>query len=72
MTTRVYVVVVVGCTERLVVFRFGYVKFTHAIVGVKLANVTLVYDALRVVVCHDVIFTVVGVNEHVGGIFGII
>jgi len=46
----VYVVVVVGLTEMLVLLRFGYTKFNHVMLGVIVAKTALEYDALRIAV----------------------
>jgi hypothetical protein len=52
----------------LVLLRLGTLNSNHAIVGVILAKAALVYEALSVAVCHDIIVGVVVVSEHFGEI----
>jgi hypothetical protein len=66
-TVNIYVVVVVGLTPMLELFRVGYVKFRPAILGVIVADVALVYDQLSIAVCPEVIVDVVVVSVQVGG-----
>jgi hypothetical protein len=65
----VYVVVIVGVTEILLLLRFGYTKFNPIIFGVMVARVVLVYDAFKRAVCPGIIAAVGPVSVQLEGIF---
>lgn len=65
----VYVVVIVGCTEILLLLRFGYTKFNPIIFGVIVARVVLVYDAFKIAICPGIIAAVGPVRTQLEGMF---
>jgi len=66
LTVKLYVVVVIGESDIVVLLRVGYVKVSHENEGEKTALVPLAYDALKVTDCPASIVAALVVKVQLG------